>query len=69
MKVLILSACAVVCKNKPQSTISDTYNRMDFNANGNTNNVSNQKNEATENVASNKMMHEFVDFSGGMLGI
>lgn len=69
MKVSIFNSWLVACKNKPQSTINDTYNRMDFNANSNTNNASNQKNEATENVASNKLMHEFVDFSGGMLGI
>lgn len=69
MKILISNACAVVCKNKPQATIGDTYNRIDFNANSNEKNSSNQKNEQTENVISSKLVHEFVDFSGGMLGI
>jgi hypothetical protein len=69
MKVLILKACAVVCNNKPQSTISDNYNRMNFNATDDRHNSADQKNEGDENPQSKKMMHEFVDFSGGMLGI
>lgn len=69
MKVSIFNTCAVACKNKPQSTTSNNYNRAHFSETSNEPTSSVPKSETNEGGISKKMIHEFVDFSGGMLGI
>ncbi|MGB3946356.1 MAG: hypothetical protein WBM13_00105 [Bacteroidia bacterium] len=69
MKLTLLNSWLMACRNKPQVTISDNYNRIDFNANNESIDSYGKKNETNDNSVSKKMTHEFVDFSGGMLGI
>lgn len=72
MKAFILNSCIAACKNKAGMEETTTNNREEIGMNGNTddNNPNTMNRNSFEGRGtSEKRIHEFVDFSGGLLGI
>jgi hypothetical protein len=72
MKALILNSCIVALKNKAGMKEASTYNRTGKNENKSA--VNDHANTSNERPFqkwefSKKYKNEFVDFSGGLLGI
>lgn len=72
MKAYILNSCIVACKNKAEMEEATNNNREEISIEqtAENNNQHTMKRHSFERLGTTeKRMNEFVDFSGGLLGI